>query len=561
MTANSIPGTHPGALPSPGGHATFLPMRGKNSSLVVAAVGFAAAVVVAAAAAAAPLQFNYEDPLFRLLTAPSKSRFAVAAEIVLDPETVSTEEIRRQVSVPPLKYLFRASRTVQAALDFVLLKREGGSVPAPEADVVTRAPNFFLISIGGLRADFVGAYGQSRPTTPRIDVLAAQGALFTSTYSTSSWGIPGTASLLTSLHPSRHGLEMEGTPRDARLDRGTTTLAEALAGAGYDTAALVGDTGLAGRRGFADGFDFYHEHAAGAVELASLARLWFEWHLFHAGRGLSPDSFLLFLQFADIDDPGRDAPTVYRNIFPPGDSSHHGKAVADYAARVRAVDDQVGVVLDALDGLGLADRTAVVLTASHGYELGERGAFGSGRSLFDEQLRVPLVVRLPGTVAPAQRVAGPASVLDVMPTLLTWTGIAVPPGTEGHGLATALRARGEEKQQAIVERDLFAELGPAEREWRLPFHERAIRSAGWKALVRRNPDGTNSRLLFDLAEDPGERRDLAAEDAQRTRLEQLEQRLREYMAAAPRRTPPHPTATPGRAAEAAHPGHEHPHNE
>jgi arylsulfatase A-like enzyme len=535
-------------------------MLGKDSSLVTAAAAFAVSVVVAAASSAATVQFDYEDPLFRLLTAPPQSRFAVAAELVLDPDTVSTEAIRQQVSVAPLKYLFRASRTAQAALDFVLLKRDGAAIPLPEADSATRPPNVLLISVAGLRADFVGAYGQKRPTTPRIDALADQGALFTSAYSTSAWSIPGTGSLLTSLYPSRHGLESEGTARDSRLDRGATTLAEAFAGAGYDTAAVVGDTRLAGPRGFADGFDLHLEREASAVELAALARLWFEWHLFHASRGLEAGSFFLFLQFADIDLSDSDAPAAYRAIFPPADPSPQGEAAAAYAAKVRAVDDQVGVVLDALDVLGLTGRTAVVVTASHGYELGERGAYGAGQSLFDEQLHVPLVVRLPDTVAPAQRIPGVASILDVMPTLLAWTGVPVPPGVAGDGLAGIVRAPGEETQQAIVERDLYAELGPAEREWSRPFHERAIRSGGLKMLVRRNPDGTNSRLLFDVRADPGELRDLAADASRQTSLADLENRLREHMAAAPTRTPPQPTATPGQAVEAADPGHAHSHD-
>ena len=525
-----------------------------RNAVSFAAVAFCLAGLVGPAAAD-PVRLDAENPLFRLLTAAPKERFAVAAELILEPEAISTEDIRQQVAVAPFKYLFRASKTAQAALDFVLLKRTGGAVAAKQGDIATQSPNVLIVSIAGLRPDFVGAYGYPRPTTPRLDRLASEGALFESVLSTSAWSLPGNGSLLTGLYPSRHGLESTGERRNVRVDREVTTLAETLSAAGYDTAALVADPDLDGFRGLADGFDAYVRQPLSAMEMATRARLWLEWHRFYVERGLEPERFFLFVQLADLDRTTAASP-AYESIFPAQEDSARGRAVAEYEAKVRSIDDQLGVMLDALETYGMTANTAVFVVASHGRELGERGAYGPATSLFDEQLRVPMVIRLPGAVQGGQRVGGTASLLDVLPTTLAWTVSAVPTEIRGQNLAAVVRAPGESLPAAVAERDLFAELGPAEREWSRPFHERAVRSGGWKAIVRRTADGTNVRRLFHVAEDSAEVHDLAARDEHAARLAELEAKLRAHMAAAPLRQPT-PVAA-GSATPSSH-GHDHGH--
>lgn len=497
----------------------------------------AALLLVAATAAAAPqLQFDHDDPLFRLLTAAPQQRFAVAAEIVLDPETIATDEIRQRVAVAPFKYLFRASKTAQAALDFVLLKRDGGAVPPPPEPETSLPPNVLLISVAGLRADAVGAYGATRPTTPRLDALAAEGAAFADASAPSSWSLPGNASLLTGQYPSRHGLESIGAARETRLDRAATTLAEALVAGGYDTAALVADRDLAPLRGVGDGFELFLQRPAGAVEMATLARLWLDWRAFHVGRGLEAPSFFLFLQ---LNDPGSGgAPDArYAALFPPRDASPRAAAEAAYAAAVRAVDDQIGVVLDALAGHGVADRTLVVVTSSHGLDFGEDGSRVWGTALDAAQVQVPLLLRLPATVAAGQKVDAPVSLVDLAPTVLSWTGRPPLAAADGVDLSAIVRAPGEASAPALPDRALFAELGPAERDWEKPFHERAVRSGAWRLTVRRNADGTNVRRLFRAGTDLAEVRDPDADPEARARLAELEEQLRRFMEAAPQRTP------------------------
>jgi len=524
--------------------------------MLVAALRFSVvtsvAVFLAVPALAAPVTFDQDHPLFRLLTAAPQKRFAVAAELVLAPESASTEEIRDLVSKAPFKYLFRASKTAQAALDFVLLKRSGGVVPALAIGAEKSGPNLLLLAVDGLRSDYVGAYGHPRPTTPRLDALARDGALFVAAVSTSSWSLPGHASLLTSLYPSAHGLESREELASMRLSREVTTLAEAFQNAGFDTAGLATDALLDPRPGFDRGFDVYVRRAGTVVEQTARARLWLEWHVYHVARGLEPGRFLLFVQI-DGSSSSAAMPAPYAAMFPALADSDQARAIAAYEAQTRWVDDQIGILIDALSGLGLGDATAVVVTASHGTELGERGAYGAGNSLHAEQLRVPLIVRFPGRVEPGQRIAGTVSLLDVLPTALTWAELAPVASAQGMDLTPYVRRPGhEDLPPPLPQRDLVAELGPAERDWERPFHIRALRSGDRKLIVHRATDGAKQKTMFDLAADPSEKHDLMQNaDANLTAVAVvLEQKLRTHMLAAAAPTPL-PTAA------AADHGHAH----
>ena len=509
-----------------------------------------AATTVVSVARGSVFQIEQDHPVFQLLVTSPPERFRVAAELILDPASVPTEEIRDLTSRKPMKYLFRASKTATAALDFVLMKRDGGTVTGADAATASTAPNVLVMSVAGLRADFVGAYGQPLPTTPRIDRLAAEGARFDTAWSTSAWSVPGNASLLTSQYPSRHGIESTNLSRETRLPREVVTLAELLKTAGYDTAAVVADRALRPLRGFADGFDVYVESARDAVRVAATTRLWLEWHRFHVARGLEPQSFFLFLQFRDLDDPAPALP-AYRELFRADSGDGRPEAHLKYAAKVRAVDDQVGLVLDALAAQGLADRTLVLLTASHGRELGERGSTGAATSLHVEQLRVPLIARLPGAIAAGQAVAGPASILDVLPAVASWTGNE-PKSSEGMDSSAIVLAPGETRDAVVAPRTLFAELGPAERPWDEPFHARAAWSGDWKLMVRREEGGENRRQLFATADDPGERTNRSDDAAHGAVMAELESALRAHMAAAPTRTAQPTPATPAPTHPHAH---------
>ena len=182
-----------------------------------------------------------------------------------------------------------------------------------------------------------------------------------------------------------------------------------------------------------------------------------------------------------------------------------------YDGEVRVFDDLVGGWVRKLEQLGLLDQTLIVVLADHGEELLERGHVGHCScnlkgTLYDECIRIPLILRLPGTLPAGRVVSAQVSQIDIMPTLLELAGLPVPDYVEGSSLLPLIR--GESKR---FREEAFAETTPAG--WQaLPDDEREIwcvRTARWKLVLHTYAAGRAERYeLFDLASDPGESRDL-----------------------------------------------------
>jgi arylsulfatase A-like enzyme len=153
-----------------------------------------------------------------------------------------------------------------------------------------------------------------------------------------------------------------------------------------------------------------------------------------------------------------------------------------------------------LEAQELTDRSVVVLTSDHGQEFTEHGAYTYGHTLYDEVVRVPLIVAGPGVASPGQVVATPVGLLDLVPTLTDIAGAGRPPEAGGRSLAPALRG------QTLVEESVFSE-----GLMRVPYESKAIRKDGYK-LIYYVDDGRIE--LYDLAVDPAEMEDLAAHAAE-----------------------------------------------
>lgn len=388
-------------------------------------------------------------------------------------------------------------------------------IAPPSNSEAVRPFNVVLVSIDTLRADHLSAYGYARSTSPNLDALAASGVLFENAYSHSPKTAPSHMSLMTGLHPEVHRVKNQKRPQaEERLADEIPTLALLLQGAGFRTAAFTAGGNVHASLGFDRGFERY-EHldldaseifSAGAVEVAA-----------------GPEPFFLFLHTYQVHDPYlppagfRDAFTdpTYRGGIESDREVLHAAAVlaghkvvaefwqranlqdpADvqhlqdlYDACIRYTDDQLGALLDALENAELAEETLVIVLSDHGEEFKEHGAT-KHNSLFDEVLRVPLVVRLPASlgVAPA-RVRPLVRLIDVMPTVLDVVGLPIPEHLAGSSLLPL--AAGEEEPA----RHLFAH-------WR-EFDAQALRVGRWKLI--RNPKWSH---LFDLGSDPSERRAL-----------------------------------------------------
>lgn len=380
------------------------------------------------------------------------------------------------------------------------LTRASG-VPEPAAPAAsTPRPNILLISVDALRADRLGAWGYPRPTSPSLDRLAAGSARFEWTFTSS----PTTRRAIPSLFTGRHGSSIEWSQ-----SRRPRALAELLAEAGYDTAAItccrrfaLAERELTGFRMLDTVADETGRRQRGedsAEVVASRAAAWLR------SRAATEQPFLLWLHFYDPHMP----------YLPPERRNEFGSAESDrYDAEIRYTDRHIGAVLDELAARGLADRTVVVVTADHGEELGEHGIRFHARSLFNPVVRVPLIVRVPG--APPRQVATPVSLVDVMPTILSLAGVAQPPGISGRSLAEAIVGDGR-----LPDRPVVIELAPDRQ---IERDMVGLVAGGWKLVWDRD---ANAWSLYSLAADPQDRHDRAAsEPAVVARLRaQLRERL------------------------------------
>jgi choline-sulfatase len=352
-----------------------------------------------------------------------------------------------------------------------------------------RAPNLLLVSIDTLRADRVSAYGYAEPTTPVLDALAARGARFASAQSASPLTGPSHATILTGQYPPVHGV------RDNvrfSIAAASTTLAERLGRAGYETAAFVGAFPVAGAFGFSRGFSVFDEgfHAtarAGQVaerpanEVADAAAGWLR------ARGAKP--FLAWVHFYDPHEP----------YAPP--AAERARFAHPYDGEVAFSDAQLGRLLEALRAAAVEERTLVVVLSDHGEGLGEHGESTHGLLLYESTLRVPFVMAGPG-VPPGRVVAERVGTIDVLPTLLALLGLPRPEGLPGRDLRPAL-AGGRLRDEPLYAESLYGRLNCR---W-APL--RAWTEGGFKLVA-----GGHSEL-FDLAGDPGERSDLAASQPER----------------------------------------------
>jgi arylsulfatase A-like enzyme len=395
-------------------------------------------------------------------------------------------------------------------------------------------PNVVLITLDTTRADHLGCYGYTRPTSPSLDRLAAESVLYTRAIATSSWTLPSHASLFTGKLTSSHGAEYdpEGplslasiieAPKEWRqyrargLAESERTLAEILKAAGYETGAVVGGPWLKKPFGLGQGFDYYDDdqiessNGRTADRVTAAATRWLE-----RTRGRT---FLLFLNYFDPHGPYAPPDPFAHAFLEPGTKIPEGipagkTLVALYDAEIAFMDQHIGRLLDRLREIGLYDDTLILVTADHGELLEEHGKVGHGEDLYQPEIHVPLFVKYPRReVAPARR-ADPVQLTDVLPLILDSSKVAVPAGIQG-GLPPR------------VGHPIVAEVSP------LPFSSRA---GSWRALF----DGEvkflwNSRgdhRLYDLARDPGETTNLASREPERAR--RMATLLEKYLASLPR---------------------------
>jgi arylsulfatase A-like enzyme len=416
----------------------------------------------------------------------------------------------------------------------------------------TRAMNVLLVTVDTLRDDHCSVSGYARETTPALEALAEQGTRVELAYAPTATTGPTHASLFTSLYPVAHGVVKNGLPLAAEHQ----TLAEALSGAGYRTAAVVSSFVLDAKFGYGQGFEVYEDDFDPAA--ATISRSQFQGVpvdsafdqpanrttetavrlLARLSEGEQP--FLLFVHYFDPHAPYvPPEPFASRYTAEPSSDTRLAAAISAYDGEIAFADREVGKLLEFLKTSGLDRDTLVVVTADHGEGLMQHGHMNHGVQIYEEAVRVPLLFRLPGRIEAERTLGGPVELVDVMPTVLDLAGVEPPEGQQGRSLAGAL----EEGVPLDPGRAVFLHRRHYE-----PGQIGNIPVAGEKFGVRAGPwkyiegEDEGTRELFNLKNDPGERVNLY--ETSRAVADELRARIAEWKATHARDTGDRPELSP-----------------
>jgi arylsulfatase A-like enzyme len=369
--------------------------------------------------------------------------------------------------------IFRNARARRCSAAFVatwamaLAPAHGSDAEAPPP----AALNVLLISIDTLRADHLGAYGYTRETSPRLDALAGEATRYADVLAPTPWTLPSHAGLLTGRHPWELGMR----DRFATVPTEVPIVAEYFTAAGYESAAFVDETSkgwVGAERGFGRGFETYRhlpdengDRRDDAVRTADAVISWLERrdpsrpfflfahtksvHSVHAKdetagpfaypyrkprryleRFASDDDLALSWRHPDFGVGGNYLRRLNESIA----AGRTDRSAIDperlrvlralYDAGIYYVDEQIGRIVDALERLDLREQTILVVTSDHGEAFLEHQLL-LHKELYDQLLRVPLIVSVPGRAPAVSR--EPITLMDVTPMLLDLAGLERPP--------------------------------------------------------------------------------------------------------------------------------------
>jgi arylsulfatase A-like enzyme len=377
-------------------------------------------------------------------------------------------------------------------------------------------PNVILIVVDAMRPDHLGCYGYQRPTSPNMDLLAERSVKFETAITQAPWTKGAFSSIFTSLYPFQHSVtDWESVMPDSQV-----TLPEILKEHGYDTRCVINMIGLAGRFGVLSGFDEIVERGnkyRDAAETTDMAiRMMRE----------SSGPFFLVVHYFDTHEPYRppvnyvdmirhesDPDPFSRRRRKPGGSGEHEESGESrlvpsddeilndmllYDGCIRYVDNEIGRILSFIDDAGLEENTFLVVTADHGEAFWEHGIAGHGANVYDEAIRVPLIVHYPEAMAMTGRVEEQVAHVDIMPTILEFLGIEDDHHREGTELRSLI-----ETGRRIRRGDTFLPRSATlcECTVRRAPGTKCIRTEERKLIL----EPTTSLVeLFNLKDDPGE---------------------------------------------------------
>jgi arylsulfatase A-like enzyme/tetratricopeptide (TPR) repeat protein len=345
--------------------------------------------------------------------------------------------------------------------------------------------NVLLITLDTTRSDHLGCYGDAAAKTPALDALAAGGVRFKRVYCPAPLTLPSHTSILTGLYPLKHGVRNNSHI----LRDGIPTLAGILKAQGYATAAFVSSFSVDSRFGIGRGFDVYDDTFQAKQSLKGM----------NAQRRAS-ETFDRFSRWLDKAPAGRFFCWVhyYDPHLPYDPPSPYKEEFSDrpYDGEIAYMDQYVGALLDRLRAKGLFENTLVVVTGDHGEGLGDKIELGHGVFLYEETLRVPLIIQNARVIGRPAVVDETVRLVDIAPTILDILGLEKEAaGMQGQSLVPWLGGAARKDRDSVVETFFPREnFGWSELV--------GLVSGAWKYIQAPKPE------LYDLAQDPAEAKNL-----------------------------------------------------
>lgn len=438
------------------------------------------------------------------------------------------ELVRRAWATPALVAVLSGALALGA-----LASRADDSVPDTSARVAAppQAGNILFIVVDTLRADHLPLYGYANGETPHLDRFARDAVRFDDSFANASWTRPSFASMLTGRYAASHRTMAKS---DALPDE-IVTLPEALRDAGYSTRGIATNYNVAPFFNFHQGFDVYRylepnfvlgaNDSAAKLLFVQLLRQKIETARAKSGRVAVGSAYqpadvvnrallgmldqgprqpwFLFVGYMDPHDPYYPHPydgTAYAraaNQHP--DPAEVPRLRELYDGEITYWDEHFGALVAELKRRGLYDDLTIVITSDHGEEFHEHGGFWHGTTLYDEQLRVPLLVKLPGNELGGSVVRHWVQSIDIMPSLLQRAGVAIPDGVQGHDL---FKGHAEVFAQESHEGNVLRSL-------------RINRSGAELKIITANsgnPRGLKPLEFYRMDQDPGERVELSGDE-------------------------------------------------